>query len=281
MEGATTSSEAILPGLLILLLALTPGAASGVSFIPSPVGFLPNGSNTTSLAPAWGDYDGDGNPDLPLYRNDGNGRFTEIPGFLDLLAGGNYHGVSWCDFDRDGDLDASILSYVVTNPDHSLLLRNDGPAGFVDVAPVLGMDVSGNGETPVWGDFDADGWPDLFTPYYGHVPPYRSFLYHNLGNGTFADVTAAAGIVVDNTPESAHIADYDDDGDLDLYCAAKLFQNDGTGVFADVRAQVGLPLSSTRAPCSWITTTTEISISTYAASWAPGCSATRAAASPR
>ncbi|TMQ71520.1 MAG: hypothetical protein E6K81_09890, partial [Candidatus Eisenbacteria bacterium] len=227
---------------------------AGVSFPPYTAG---------AVSPAWGDYDGDGDVDLPLYRNDGNVAFNDIAGFRDLLANQNYHGSSWCDYDRDGNLDLVLLPYAgeedlaaraggratsvaVTGSDRARLLHNLGNGTFEDVAPALGMDVVGFGETAVWADFDGDGWPDLFMPYYGHVAPYHSFLWHNNGNGTFADVAAAAGADLANIPEAlkpegAHAVDVDGDGDLDLYCASHLFINDGTGHFTDQRAARGLP----------------------------------------
>src|SRR5207249_1980291 len=135
----------------------------------------------SGLSPAWGDYDNDGDPDLPLMRNDGGGAFSEMPGLRTLLANGNYHGAAWCDFDRDGDLDLALQPY--GGGAHARLLKNQGDGTFVDVAPSLGMDIAGFGATAVWGDFDGDGWPDLFMPYYSYTAPNRSYLWHNNGNG--------------------------------------------------------------------------------------------------
>jgi hypothetical protein len=56
------------------------------------------------------------------------------------------------------------------------------------------MDVVGHGETPTWGDFDGDGWPDLFVPFYSHVAPFRSYFYLNLGNGQFRECADSAGV---------------------------------------------------------------------------------------
>ncbi len=196
-----------------------------------------------TLPPAWGDYDGDGDLDLPLYRNEGDGTFSEIPGFRDLLAGGNYHGAAWADYDNDGDLDLTILPY---GPASILLLQNQGDGRFVDVAPSLGMAIPGHGETAAWGDYDGDGDVDLFAPFYSHVAPFRSFLFQNDGDGTFTEVGENAGVALRNIPEllrpeGAHWADWNGDGRLDLYCAWHLFVNHGGGRFIDVRTDVGLP----------------------------------------
>ena len=213
-----------------------------------------------TLPNAWADYDGDGYQDLPLQRGGPNHTFTEIPGFRALLAGGNYHGASWCDYDRDGDPDLILLGYDSSQPDAggeiskvalaatpNLLLRNDGGGVFTNVAPALGMAIAASGETAVWGDFDGDGWPDLFTPYYSHQFPFQSFFYRSNGDGTFHEQAVESGVSLPALswslrPEGALAADWNDDGHLDLYCASHLFVNDGTGHFSDVRDSVGLPV---------------------------------------
>jgi len=210
-----------------------------------------------SLPTAWGDFNHDGYLDIPLFFGGSNTQFSEIPGFRTLLASGNYHGVSTCDYDRDGDVDMVALGYCTTcfdgegegpprPPTPNLLLQNQGDGTFVDVAPQLGMDIAGNAETAVWGDFDGDGWPDLFAPYYSFLYPFHCFLWHNNGDGTFTDISAEAGVDMANVPgtlrpEGACAADFNDDGYLDIYCASHLFLNDGTGHFTDVREAVGLP----------------------------------------
>ena len=201
-----------------------------------------------ALAPAFADVNGDGFPDLPLDINQGNGEFSPSAGLSSLVVSGFHHGSAWCDYDRDGRPDLVVLPYA-EEPSDSMplqLIHNLGNDAYEDVAPRLGMAVIGHGETAVWGDFDGDGWPDLFAPFYGHVPPYRSFLWRNNHDGTFTEIAAAAGVALANVPEAlkpegADAADWNGDGTLDFYCASHLFLNDGAGHFTDVRAQVGLP----------------------------------------
>jgi hypothetical protein len=212
-----------------------------------------------TLCTAWSDYDGDGDPDQAMYANAAQGGFVQNESFRAAVQDGNYHGVSWCDYDKDGDADIVLLPYdlatSVEEPSgigglgpqpRMRLLRNDGGT-FTDVAPLHGMDLSGNGETAVWADFDGDGWPDLFAPFYAHVPPYRSYLFRNRGSGMFESIGEAAGVHMPGIssslkPEGAHAVDWDDDGDVDLYCASHLFINDGDARFTDRREEVGLPV---------------------------------------
>ena len=200
------------------------------------------------LAPAFADLDGDGDTDTASELNLGNAQFNAFTNLIEMLDWGEHHGSAWGDYNKDGLPDLIVMPYDTDwSPGVAAhLFRNAGYGQFEDVAPMLGMDLVGNGETPVWGDFDGDGWPDLFAPYYAHVPPYRSFFYRNRGDGTFEERAVEAGIDLGDVPESlkpegADAVDWDGNGTLDLYCASHLFLNDGNGHFTDVRAQVGLP----------------------------------------
>ncbi len=173
------------------------------------------------LGAAWADIDGDGDLDLSvtrfgtnaLYRNDGDGTFRDV-GAAGGFAGpeGFWTGVSWADYDRDGALDAYVCGYVQYVVDPAGAGRTEEQYGAL---------------TPVSLN------PSSFEP-------ERNLLYHNNGDGTFAEVAAAAG--VDNPTGrslSATWSDLDDDGWLDLYVANDvsdnaLYRNNGDGTFADI-----------------------------------------------
>ena len=129
-------------------------------------------------------------------------------------------GVAFIDFDRDGLLDIFLLNGTrlggpvpgVTNH----LYRNEGAGKFKDVTEKAGLVRQGWAGSVTAGDFDNNGYPDLFITYYG-----QNVLYKNNGNGTFTDVTESAGLVRKETHwgGGAAFVDYDRDGDLDLFVA--------------------------------------------------------------
>lgn len=129
---------------------------------------------------------------------------------------GHTIGSAWSDFDRDGDWD--LFSANLAHPryisvsDRSQLLENiDG--GFRDIRDICGIKYEETHSNPVWGDFNNDGWPDLYiTSIYENR---RSFLYMNLGADGFRDVTWLSGSRVFNGWGAA-VADFDLDGRLDL-----------------------------------------------------------------
>src|SRR5207302_1296444 len=121
-----------------------------------------------------------------LLRNNGNGTFTDVTAAAGLTRPVNAITAQWADFDNDGHLDL----FVGTEHTRHLLYRNRGDGTFEEVAEKAG--VAGNGEAckgVAWGDFDGDGYPDLFL---NCTDGPR--LYRNNRNGTFTDVTAEMGI---------------------------------------------------------------------------------------
>ena len=128
-------------------------------------------------------------------------------------------GVAWIDYDQDGLMDLYFVQsaatdvYTPPHPLRSALYHNNGDGTFSDVTEKAGVGGEGHyGQGVAVGDFDNDGYPDLYVTGYG-----RAVLYHNNGNGTFTDVTAKAGVADEGGwSTSTGWFDYDKDGWLDL-----------------------------------------------------------------
>ena len=171
-------------------------------------------------------------------------------------------GGAVADFDRDGWQDLFFVSGGGAGPDR--LYLNNGDGTFSDRAEEAGLAVRHRGLGAVAGDYDGDGWIDLYVVSYGpaELPaaaPGRLRLYRNNGDGTFAEVAAQAGVATLSgegaTGMGAAFGDYDLDGDLDLAVTAwgtqwrdelliynpnPLFRNDGDGTFTEVTRQAGV-----------------------------------------
>jgi hypothetical protein len=131
-------------------------------------------------------------------------------------------GVAWLDYDQDGLMDIYLIqtaatdAYKPTHPLRSALYHNNGDGTFTDVTAKAGVGGEGHyGQGVAVGDFNNDGYPDLYVTGYG-----RAILYRNNGDGTFTDVTATAGVSDEGGwSTSAGWFDYDKDGWLDLVVA--------------------------------------------------------------
>jgi hypothetical protein len=129
-------------------------------------------------------------------------------------------GVAFLDYDNDGFLDIFMANGTTLQEPkggqvpHSALFHNNGDGTFTDVTAKAGVLRSGWGQGVAVGDYDNDGFPDLYLTFFG-----QNVLFHNNGDGTFTDVTAKAGVEVGGWSTSAAFGDYDRDGRLDLYVA--------------------------------------------------------------
>ncbi|MCU1298859.1 MAG: hypothetical protein JWO91_3137, partial [Acidobacteriaceae bacterium] len=127
-------------------------------------------------------------------------------------------GCAFLDYDNDGWMDIYLVNsgkcdFFDPNPPlRNALYRNNRDGTFTDVTEKAGVAGGGYGQGVAVGDYDGDGYPDLYVTQYG-----RSILYHNNGDGTFTDATDKAGIAAPGWSSSAVWFDYDNDGRLDLF----------------------------------------------------------------
>jgi enediyne biosynthesis protein E4 len=183
-------------------------------------------------------------------------------------------GCAFLDYDNDGWMDIYLVNsgkcdfFTPDPPLRNALYKNNRDGTFTDVTEKAGVAAGGYGQGVAVGDYDGDGFPDMYVTQYG-----RSILYHNNGDGTFTDVTEKAGVAAPGWSSSAVWFDYDSDGRLDLfvgrfvefskelnkpcgihedgrihYCIPKvyspmpswLFHNNGDGTFTDVSKECGI-----------------------------------------
>lgn len=222
-----------------------------------------------AIGQAWGDYNNDGWVDLyvtgnlttsTLYQNNRDGTFSLSPlnaqvSLPDRMTG----GATWADYDNDGWRDLYVLAHGA-----NVLFRNDQGRGFTDVTATAAVGDPGKSTSAAWGDYDQDSFLDLYVTNWSCFPKCdpvdpaqaQDRLYHNNGDGTFADVTDT--LVYSKTLGSGFavsFVDHDNDGDLDIYVVNDkvqnpignvLWRNDGLGCdgwcWVDASAEAGLDL---------------------------------------
>jgi len=196
------------------------------------------------------DYDSDGLLDVfcvslvgeeRLYRNEGNGVFKHITKENGAPDGGtNDCGLTWGDFDNDGDPDP----YIGTQTGVNHLFRNNGKNGFARITKGSIVTDSLNSFDAVWVDYDNDGWLDLFTCnvssfgiHYRKGTP--NYFFHNKGDGTFTKIENNIVSNAKGNNITASFADYDNDGDVDLFVPDMgknnyFYINNGDGTFTQL-----------------------------------------------
>ena len=216
-----------------------------------------------------------------LFQNNRDGSFTDVTAKAGVSGEGYGMGVAVSDYDNDGDQDIFVAGV-----NRNILFQNQGDGTFRDVttsAGVEGLDPARGKPWSVaaaWVDYDNDGKLDLFVanyckwntsidPYCGDPRPgYRTYcfpakyeglpnqLFHNRGDGTFADVSQSSGIAQHiGKGMGLAVADFNDDGFTDIFVANDtvanfLFQNDGRGAFQEVALQTGVAVNESGAAVS-------------------------------
>ncbi len=174
----------------------------------------------------WVDFDNDGDLDFFatsdvgqcwFYRNDGNGLYTDIFTASKIAQQQwKYAGVSWGDYNNDGNLDAFLLVRDTDIERHNLLYRNEGDGTFTDVTMEAGLSLERKLTlAAVFLDYNRDGYQDIFLA--NDKETIANQLYLNSGDGTFQDVSIASGLDIRMDGMSATIGDYDRDGWTDIY----------------------------------------------------------------
>ena len=207
------------------------------------------------------DFDGDGLLDiiassrglgdqLRLFHNAGNGHFPEHTvraGLSGQLGGLN---LAHADYDNDGDRDLLVLrgAWMGESGRHpNSLLQNQGQGTFADVTREAGLLSLHPSHSGAWGDYDNDGWLDLYIGNESSPaprPPHPCELWHNNGDGTFADLATEAGVDDVGFVKGLAWGDYDNDGMIDLYLSHLkgdnvLYHNRG-GRFTDLAEEAGV-----------------------------------------
>jgi len=215
---------------------------------------------------AIGDYDGDGRPDVfvvskteqsRLFRNLGDWKFEDVTAKAGIVEPGEpgawTQGAAFADVNNDGHLDLYLCRFGARN----LLFMNQGDGTFREEAAARGLAVVDASGMAAFCDYDRDGDLDVYvqTNMLDAVKApngQRDYLFRNRGDGTFEDVTAAAGMRGEAMGHSATWWDYDGDGWLDLYVANDfatpdfLYRNNRDGTFTNVidQAAAQIPHSS-------------------------------------
>jgi enediyne biosynthesis protein E4 len=226
---------------------------------------------------ATGDYNGDGFIDLyvtnygrnTLYRNNGNGTFTDVTAESGVAAGGWSASAGFFDYDNDGRLDLFVTRYLDWDIGHNILcgtpfhsycrpdkfgavanvlFHNEGGGRFRDVSVASGIAAhKGKSLGVAFADYDADGFVDVFVANDG----MEQFLFHNKGDGTFEERALEAGVALDDNGRSfagmgVAFTDYDNDGRPDIVVTNlaldkyALYHNEGNGQFRYASLTTGL-----------------------------------------
>ncbi len=206
-----------------------------------------SGANLSGLAISspFGDYNNDGLLDIyvvnlsgsnVLLRNNGDGTFTNVTSEAGVGNTGSGITAVWSDFNLDGKLDL-----YVANQNANVLYQNNGQGIFTDITAIAGVGTNATSEGTASADFDNDGDIDIYVANNGS----GDILYQNNSDGTFTDISIAAGISNPGASLGISFGDLDNDGWLDIFVvnagnANVLYHNNGDGTFSDISVSAGI-----------------------------------------
>jgi hypothetical protein len=249
--------------------------------VTEQAGLANAGDGNYGMGVAVGDYDNDGYPDLYvtsygkniLYHNNGDGTFTDVTAKAGVAAGGWSVSAGFFDYDNDGKLDLFVTRYMEWDTKHSkdcggnyhtycppeefpattsILYHNNGDGTFTDVSQRSGIaSKKGRALGVAFADYDEDGFTDIFVANDG----MQQYLYHNNGNGTFAELGLEAGAALSEDGRRLSgmgvvFQDYDNDGRPDVIVTELpreiygVYHNDGGGSFSYRSLETGLGVLS-------------------------------------
>jgi len=176
--------------------------------------------------------------------------FTQITSGAIVNDGGQSYISNWIDYDNDGNLDLFVANFENNN---NFLYHNNGDGTFTKITSGIIVNDHSNSLCCSWGDYDNDGYPDLYISNWGAL----NFLYHNEGNGTFEKVTTGAIATDWSLSNGSAWGDYNNDGYLDLFVACRtgadnlLYQNNGNGTFTKMTSGSIVNDGGNSFGCSW------------------------------
>jgi tetratricopeptide (TPR) repeat protein len=202
----------------------------------------------------WADYDGDGDLDLvtvgtyqplSLFRNNGDGTFTDVAQKVGLTGPKGGWATIWFDFDNDGDQDLFVTREGWYAPAPDSLYRNNGDGTFTEIAKAAGVDdPKGAGFCATVADFNLDGLLDIYVANGPLGVGATNVLFINQGNGTFRERAREAGVADSRRSIGTCAGDFNNDGYPDLYVVNvqgnALYRNNRDGTFTNVTAEAGV-----------------------------------------
>lgn len=226
-----------------------------------------DGLNSQGIS--WIDYDNDGDDDIfvttyaspesttskdVLYQNNGDGTFTTITTSAIVTEDGTGRNSTWADYDNDG-----LTDVFISNQHETFLFHNDGSGNFskITTTPTTAFSFDSDHQGGAWGDYNGDGFLDLYLASYKLNDNARNVLFTNNGDGTFVQSSDADVVSTQGASQDPSWIDYDGNGTLDLFVPNYgntpnyLYSNTGDGTFQAITDQPVTGISIASLGVSW------------------------------